>query len=277
MIQFPNAKINLGLCITGKRPDGFHNLETLFLPVSLRDALEVLPDLYPEKGRKMSMEVSGVNLSGDPEQNLVVKAYRLLDQKFDLPPVKVWLHKVIPTGAGLGGGSSDAAFMLRILNELFMLNLQKTDLLSLAATLGSDCAFFIENRPSLGFGRGEILKPAAFPDQRIYPVIIKPEINISTADAFRMIQPVKPVIPIQEAILEPITKWKDTLFNDFEKTIFPQYPFIENIKKRLYELGAMYAAMTGSGSAVFGLFREPAEIQNQFPGCFVWQAETPHW
>jgi 4-diphosphocytidyl-2-C-methyl-D-erythritol kinase len=187
------------------------------------------------------------------------------------------LHKVIPTGAGLGGGSSDAAFMLRILNELFMLNLQKIALTSLASVLGSDCAFFIENQPSLGSGRGEILRPAVFQNQRMYPVIIKPEINISTAEAFRMIQPVKPAIPIQEAILEPITKWKNTLFNDFEKTIFPKYPSIENIKNRLYELGAIYASMTGSGSAVFGLFSGPAEIKNWFPDCFVWQAETPHW
>ena len=253
MITFPNAKINLGLSITEKRPDGYHNLETVFYPVALEDALEIRTS--PEADKKFSLHQYGMEISGNPEDNLVVKAYLLLDKEFHLCPIEIHLYKHIPSGAGLGGGSSDAAFMLKLLNEHFQLNLSEDQLEIYAATLGADCAFFIRNAPTFAEGIGNIFSPIPLSLKGYQIVLVKPDIFVSTREAFARIKPHRQEIPLKEVIKRPIEEWKERMVNDFEESVFPQFPAIKEIKEKLYEVGAIYAAMTGSGSSVFGLFR----------------------
>lgn len=263
MVVFPHCKINLGLSVISKRPDGYHNLETCFYPVPWRDVLEVI------EGDSFHFEMSGINIPGDPERNLCVKAYRLLKDEHRLPEVSIHLHKVIPTGAGLGGGSSDAAFMLRLLNQKFDLGISQEKLVEYASRLGSDCAFFVNDLPMMGTGRGEILQPVAVSLEKKFLVVVKPSVHVSTADAFAGITPRQPDHNIQEVVTRvPIQQWKDLLRNDFEETVFRKYPEIENVKKRLYETGALYAAMSGSGSSVFGIFDQ--EVDVHFEGMTVW-------
>ena len=253
MITFPNAKINLGLNIVEKRPDGYHNLETVFYPIPVEDALEV--NILNESPQKFRLHQAGLEIAGEAENNLVVKAYKLLDERFNLPPIDIHLFKHIPSGAGLGGGSSDAAYMLKLLNEKFNLEWSDENLEEYAAKLGADCAFFIRNTPTYAEGIGNIFSPISLSLKGYQIVLVKPDIFVSTRDAFAQIKPHRQEIPLKEVIKQPIEEWKERMVNDFEESVFPQFPAIREIKEKLYEAGAIYAAMTGSGSSVFGLFR----------------------
>lgn len=252
MLVFPNAKINLGLHITEKRSDGYHNLETIFYPIPLEDALEINP--AKDNNHKFTLHQSGIVIDGKPEDNLVAKAYQMLDERFNLPPIDTHLYKHIPSGAGLGGGSADAAFMLRLLNENFSLGLSIEELEDYAARLGADCAFFIQNKPTFAEGIGNIFSPIKLSLKGYRLVLIKPNVFVSTKAAFSLIKPRKPIYSLKEIIACPVTEWKDLMANDFEESVFPQYPEIGEIKEDLYQRGAVYAAMSGSGASVFGLF-----------------------
>ena len=252
MLTFPNAKINLGLNITEKRPDGYHNLETIFYPVPIEDALEI--NILNKGNGKFRLHQAGLEIEGEAESNLVVKAYKLLDDRFNLPPVDIHLFKHIPSGAGLGGGSSDAAFMLKLLNDHFQLELSEEQLEVYAATLGADCAFFIKNKPTYAEGIGNLFSPIELSLSGYQIMIVKPNVFVSTREAFSNIHPHRPEYPVKEAILRPVAEWKDILINDFEASVFPQHPVIGEIKRELYHQGAIYASMSGSGSSVFGLF-----------------------
>lgn len=253
MITFPNAKINLGLNIVEKRPDGYHNLETIFYPVPIEDALEV--NILNESYEKFRLHQAGLEIEGEAENNLVVKAYKLLDAEFNLPPVDIHLFKHIPSGAGLGGGSSDAAYMLKLLNEKFNLELTNETLEEYAARLGADCAFFIRNTPTYAEGIGNIFSPISLSLKGYQIVLVKPDIFVSTREAFAQIKPHRQTVPLKEVIKYPMEEWRELMVNDFEESVFPQFPGIKEIKEKLYKQGAIYAAMTGSGSSVFGLFK----------------------
>lgn len=261
MISYPNPKINLGLDVLRRRADGFHDLETLFVPYfGMTDILEI--EALPEgcrPGEKVQIEITGPAVDWDPMKDLTVKAYELLDAEYGLGPVNIRLDKNVPVGAGLGGGSSDAAFALRMLSELFSLGLEDAALASYAARLGSDCAFFIYNRPMFGSGRGEVLSPYDIDLSHWEVRVAFPEgVSVSTAEAYRGVLASKQFsegrLPLAEALKKPVTQWKDFVFNDFEATVFPAHPEIPALKRKMYEEGAVYAAMSGSGSAVFGLF-----------------------
>lgn len=273
MLTFPNIKINLGLSITEKRPDGYHNLETVFYPVNLEDALEIRTSSQAEK--KITLHQYGMEIAGNPEDNLVAKAYSLLDKEFHLPPVEIHLYKHIPSGAGLGGGSSDAAFMLKLLNEQFHLNLSEEQLEIYAATLGADCAFFIKNKPVYAEGIGNIFSPIELSLKGYQIMIVKPDVFVSTREAFANIHPHHPEYPVKEVIRRPVAEWKDTLINDFEASVFPQHPVIGEIKQELYNQGAIYASMSGSGSSVFGLFAPDAALPeiNRKPDTFCFKGK----
>lgn len=248
MVLYPNAKINIGLNILNKRSDGFHNLETLFVPAPLCDILEVV---YCDS---VQMHLYGMSVEGDPMDNLCMRAYRLLKERFDIPPVAIHLYKKIPTGAGLGGGSADASFTLIALNELFNLSLGRDDLAGFAAALGSDCPFFIYNTPMLARGRGEILSKYDISLENYQIELVHPSVFISTKEAYAGVRPHIPAIGLQEALSHPIEEWKHLIVNDFEESIFKKYPVLAQEKQRLYDRGAVYAAMSGSGSSLFGLF-----------------------
>lgn len=258
MITFPNAKINLGLNITEKRPDGYHNLETIFYPIPLEDALEACP--RKEGLGSYSLSQSGLSIEGDAENNLVVKAYKLLDETYHLPPVDIYLHKHIPSGAGLGGGSADAAFMLKLLNRMYRLNLTDDQLEAYAARLGADCAFFVRNQPTYAEGIGNIFSPVELSLAGWQLLLVKPNIFVSTRDAFARIRPRHPERNLRDLINQPVESWKDSIINDFEESVFPQFPAIGDIKTELYHLGAVYASMSGSGSSVYGLFAPDAVL-----------------
>lgn len=252
MITFPNAKINLGLNVVEKRPDGYHNIETVFYPLPLEDALEV--NLSKEQDGTIRLYQTGMEITGSVEDNLVVKAYRLLDKVHRLSGVDVHLFKHIPSGAGLGGGSSDAAFMLKSLNELFELNLSAGRLEEYAARLGADCAFFVRNQPTYAEGIGNLFSPVHCSLQGHQYIVVKPDVFVSTREAFSRVCPHRPQRPVREVVRLPPEQWKGLLANDFEASVFPRFPLIGEIKEELYRLGAIYASMSGSGSAVFGLF-----------------------
>jgi 4-diphosphocytidyl-2-C-methyl-D-erythritol kinase len=263
MVTFPNAKINLGLHVTERRPDGYHNLETLFYPVRLADGLEILPS------DEFSFQSSGVMMEGGVEDNLVVKAYRLLKMDFQLPAVKIFLHKVIPTGAGLGGGSSDAAFTLKMINTIFNMGLSQQQLGNYAGILGADCPFFICNTPSLASGKGDQLMPVKIDLSEYHLIVVKPPVSVNTALAYQGVTPEFPEKPLLDVISQPADSWRDSLYNDFEVSVFRQYPEIAAIKQSLYNLGAIYASMSGSGSSVFGLFSQlPQKIRSIFPDSY---------
>lgn len=244
----PCAKINLGLNIVGKRPDGYHNLQTVFYPVPLFDTLEIV------EADETRLFVNSSLADEDPERNLVVRAYRLLEKSFQLPPVHIHLQKSIPMQAGMGGGSSDGAYTLRLLNDLFHLQLSTPQLQQMAAGLGADCPFFIEATPAYGEGIGEQLSPIALDLSGLTIVVVKPPIAVSTREAFALIHPQLPARNCRDIVMQPIATWRESLANDFEQSIFAQYPEIAAIKHSLYDHGALYAAMSGSGSSVFGLF-----------------------
>lgn len=260
MIVYPIAKINLGLLVTEKRPDGFHNIETVFYPVPIQDALEVV------KSDTFSIAITGIDLKEDFEKNLVVKAYQLLQSDFQLPPVKIHLHKNIPVGAGLGGGSSDAAYMLLLLNELFQLKLSEEQLLAYALQLGSDCPFFIQQKPAFARGRGELLEEVQVNLSDYYLAVVKPPIHISTPEAYKNIVPGMSRMSLKALIQFSVSKWKGNLQNQFEQVVFEKHPEVKSIKEKLYQLGATFALMSGSGSAVYGLFRsEKKNLAAHFP------------
>ena len=252
MITYPHAKINLGLHILRKRVDGFHDLETLFYPIDLRDILEIIPSPelpYPR------LTVSGIEIEGHADNNLCLQAYRLLHNDFpNLDPVSIHLHKQIPTQAGLGGGSADASFTLRSLNSIFKLGLSSEDLRSYAARLGSDCSFFIDSNPSIGSGKGDILTPFPISLKGYYLLVIVPSLKISTAEAYANTTPHIPNLSLQEILAHPIQDWKNLLNNDFESSLFPRYPILADIKSCCYKHGALYASLSGSGSAMYGVF-----------------------
>ncbi len=258
MIVFPNAKINLGLHILRRRPDGFHDIETVFYPAPLKDALEIVPAPAAETG--IQLELSGLPIAGLPEDNLCLKAWHLLKKDFPtLPSVKAYLLKAIPMGGGLGGGSADGAFMLRLLNSKFQLNLPGPALLRYAAQLGSDCPFFILNQPCIATGRGELLEPLALDLAAYRLVLANPGIHVNTGWAFAQLDPAlftRPRPQLAELLQQPVNSWKGQLNNDFETPVFEQYPAIKELRNRLYQQGAVYAAMSGSGSTVYGLFEK---------------------
>ena len=267
MITFPIAKINLGLNVVERRPDGYHNLETVFYPVNIKDALELtmMNTKFPSPV-DCDIKVSNLNVEGDEQRNLVVRAYQLLKCDFpQMPRVHAHLYKVIPTQAGMGGGSSDCAYTIRLLNEMFTLGLTEQRMIEYAAQLGADCAFFILSRPSYAEGIGERLVPVSLDLSSYYIGVVRPDIPVSTREAFSLIKPVKPAKCCRDVVLQPIETWRDELSNDFEQSVFALHPEIEAIKQRLYNLGAIYAAMSGSGSAVFGIFQDPIEISKHFP------------
>ncbi|MFN5337447.1 MAG: 4-(cytidine 5'-diphospho)-2-C-methyl-D-erythritol kinase [Bacteroidota bacterium] len=250
MITFPNAKINLGLHITQKRKDGYHDIETCMYPVPVYDALEMILDT------KSVWTATGIPIPGSPSENLILKAEKLLRKDIPgLPQLQIHLHKHIPMGAGLGGGSADAAFALKLMNSLFELHLDDFFLEEYASRLGSDCPFFIENTPKIARGRGEILEPSEVSLQGMHLILIYPGIHIGTKEAYAGVSPRPPKIPLEE-VLKDKKQWKEALVNDFEPSILPLYPEIAQIKNSLYEAGAFYAAMSGSGSSVFGLFEQ---------------------
>ena len=249
MVFFPNCKINLGLKILRRRDDGYHDLETVFYPLPVRDVLEAV------RSTSLQFSASGRPVPGDPDTNLAIRAYQLLKKDFpDLPPVRIHLHKQIPIGAGLGGGSSDGAFMLKLLNREFQLGLDPDRLLIYGALLGSDCPFFLLNQPCIAEGRGERLYPLPLDLSAYSILLVHPGIHISTARAFSLCRPDDSGPSLRTVIARPIGAWRDALVNDFETPVFQEYPVLRQIKEALYERGALYAALSGSGSSLFGIF-----------------------
>jgi len=275
MIVYPNAKINIGLNVVAKRPDGYHDLETVFYPIGLQDILEIqeIETDVPACGYRL--KVTGTVLDGSPEDNLVVRALKLLRQDFDLPPVSIGLYKHIPTGAGLGGGSADAAFTVKTLNERFELGLTDGQMEEYCARLGADCPFFIQNKPVFATGIGNVFHPVEIAHLKYRQlVLVKPDIFVSTKDAYAKVKVERPERQLPELLSQPIETWKDTVVNDFEASVFVKYPEIAAIKDRMYDLGAIYASMSGSGSSVFGIFDEPVDnVDEVFSGMFCRQRE----
>lgn len=267
MLVFPTCKINLGLQITEKRSDGFHNLQSCFYPVGWSDVLEVIPSA------EFAFSYSGLPIPGELTNNLCVQAYNLLKTDFNLPPVQIHLHKIVPIGAGLGGGSADAAFTLRLLNERFTLGLSPQQLEAYARLLGSDCAFFIQNRPLYCLEKGDVFEEINI-DLRGYSILlVYPNLVISTAEAYATVRPRQAEISLQKQLQAPIDAWRNTVHNDFEDSLFPAYPMLAQIKQQLYEAGAVYASLSGSGSTVYGIFNAPIAAPNQFRGYNVWQGK----
>ena len=272
MISFPIAKINLGLNVVEKRPDGYHNLQTVFYPVPIKDALEVqvMDEAFPSD-YDCDLKVTNITIEGDEQRNLVVRAYQLLKQDFPtLPRIHTHLWKGIPTQAGMGGGSSDCAYMMLLLNQQFQLGLTDEQLIEYAAKLGADCAFFILSRPCYAEGIGEKLQPIDLSLSGYYIAVVRPDIPVPTKEAFSRIRPHYPTQNCRETVMQPIDTWRDTLINDFEESVFALHPEIGDIKQRLYDMGATYAAMSGSGSALFGLFKkQPDSLSQAFPNMFT--------
>jgi 4-diphosphocytidyl-2-C-methyl-D-erythritol kinase len=261
VIVFPNCKINLGLRILRKRNDGYHDLETVFYPLPFYDVLEII-----RSDTVTSFTSTGLSIDAASKDNLCIKAYDLLKKDFpELPGVKIHLHKTIPTGAGLGGGSADAAFTLSLLNKKINLNLSTEQLINYALQLGSDCPFFIINQPCFAESRGEIFKKITLDLSDYNLVLVNPGIHVSTAEAFANISPTVPGKSIKEIIQQPITSWKNELINDFETTVFKKYPGVKNIKEELYNNGAEYASLSGSGSTVYGIFQKNINLQLSIP------------
>lgn len=265
MLVFPNAKINIGLNVTEKRSDEFHNIETVFYPISLSDILEInTSDTIQFANTGLVVEHKKL------ESNLCYKAYQLLQNDFDLNPINIHLHKIIPFGAGLGGGSSDATFTLKILNSVYDLNIDDQELTKYAEKIGSDCPFFIVNKPAYALGKGDILNETDFSLKGYYLVLIHPGVYVNTARAYSRINPTKPEVSIKELLEQPLDKWKQLIKNDFEQSVFQEHPKLKDIKEKLYDLGALYASMSGSGSTIYGIFNHRPDLQHHFDKYFVW-------
>lgn len=254
MIIFPNAKVNFGLNIISKRADGFHNIESVFVPIKIQDALEFIPS------ESLEFSTSGLNIPGNSNDNLILKAFHLIKAEYNIPLLKIHLHKIIPMGAGLGGGSADAAFFIKGLNNYFNLKINDDELTKIASKLGSDCAFFIKNETSFASQKGEKLEQFLLDLNGLKMLVVHPSIHVNTAWAYSKITPTTPVKSVKQILNQPIETWRNELINDFEKPVFENHPEIESLKNELYKNGAVYASMSGSGSAVFGVFKN--EIPN---------------
>ena len=254
MILFPNAKINIGLNILSRREDGFHNLETIFYPLAIRDALEVV------EADQMKFTSSGLEIPGDAMDNLCLKAYYLLSKDYKLPPVHIHLHKNIPIGAGLGGGSADASFFIKLINQKFELGMDALQMEGYASKLGSDCAFFIQNKPAIAVGKGDQLQTINLDLSSYFIMLVMPQVQVSTSDAYRGVRPATMASSLADLIKLPIEAWRVAIKNDFEPSVFLQYPIISEIKSKLYSAGALYACMSGSGSSVFGIFEKELKL-----------------
>ena len=266
MLIFPNAKINIGLNVLNRRDDGYHNLETIFYPVNIKDALEIVV------ADELSFESSGLEIPGRVEDNLCIKGYHLLKKDFDLPPIKIHLHKHIPIGAGLGGGSADAAFFIRLINQNFNLGMTDEQMIGYARKLGADCAFFIKNKPVFAFEIGDEFEPVRLDLSKYQVVLVMPPVHVSTAEAYRGVKPAPVKDSLMDLIYEPIADWKKYIKNDFEASVFKNHPEIRGVKAALYEAGALYASMSGSGASVFGIFEtmpdlSALEIENEIFYC----------
>jgi 4-diphosphocytidyl-2-C-methyl-D-erythritol kinase len=254
MIVFPNAKINIGINITGRRPDGYHNIETVFYPLPIYDVLEAL------SGDSLTFQSSGLEIPGRTEDNLCIKGYHLIKKDHDLPPLNIYLLKHIPIGAGLGGGSANAAFFIKLINSLFNLGLTTTNMLDYARQLGADCAFFIENKPLFAFEKGDQFETISIDLSKYKIVLVMPPVHVSTGEAYRGVKPAPVKHSLYELILEPIQEWKHFIKNDFEESVFKNHPAIRGVKAALYDAGAIYASMSGSGASVFGIFNEKPDL-----------------
>lgn len=267
MIFFPNAKINLGLYITDKRNDGYHNLETIFYPISLTDILEI----QPCKGNQKIFNNTGIQIPVAVKQNLCHKAYQLIQQHYSIPEVNFHLHKIIPYGSGLGGGSSDASFTLKALNQLFQLNINENRLKSMAEQLGSDCPFFIDNKPSFAREKGNKTEPVSLPIKGLYLLLVVPDIHIDTKTAYLGVKPRKREKPLKEVVLnEPVEHWYKWVINDFESHILKEYPLLKQLKQILTEKGAVFTSLSGSGAAMYGIFKEKPTVGNELGQHFTW-------
>ena len=254
MLIFPNAKINIGLNIINRRDDGYHNLETVFYPVNIKDALEIVV------ADELSFESSGLEIPGRAEDNLCIKGYHLLKKDFDLPPVKIHLHKNIPIGAGLGGGSADAAFFVRLVNQNFNLGMTDDRMIGYARQLGADCAFFIKNKPMFAFEKGDEFESIRLDLSKYKIVLVMPAVHVSTAEAYRGVTPAPVKESLMDLIYEPVSEWKKFIKNDFEASVFKNHPEIRGVKAALYQAGAIFASMSGSGASVFGIFDEVPDL-----------------
>lgn len=261
MVTFPNAKINIGLDILSRRTDGYHNIESVMIPVPWRDILEIVPS----KAEESTLTITGREVDCPTEKNLVMKAYWAMAQEYNLPPVDIFLHKVIPDGAGLGGGSADAAFTITALNELFKLNLSNEKMATIAQGIGADCPFFIYNTPMLATGIGTDFKKVEIDLRRYKVLIVKPAVSVPTAQAYAGVTPSQPQRHIEELIKMPVNRWQNAIKNDFEHSIFPLHPIVERIKGKIIDMGAEYASMSGSGSAVYGLFKADKLSEETIP------------
>ena len=271
MLCFPNAKINLGLNIVSRRSDGYHELETIFYPVEIKDALEIVPTKAElTVNREYRLFQSGLTVEGNEDYNLVIKALRLIRREQDISAIDIHLLKKIPFGAGLGGGSANAAAMLKLTNKMFKLGYSNEQLIEMAVELGADCPFFIKNKPVFATGIGEKMEDIELDLSNYHFVLIKPDISINTGWAYSVITPKRPDISLKEIAKMPIGRWKEVMTNDFETPIFKKHPQINDIKQQLYELGAVYASMSGSGSSVYGFFNKMPQIDNLFTDHFVW-------
>lgn len=278
MITFPCCKINLGLNVVERRSDGYHNIETVFYPIPLCDALEIklMSNDFPSDV-DCDLKITGNAVEGNEQDNLVVKAYNLIKKDFAIPRIHTHLFKQIPSQAGLGGGSSDAAFMIRLLDERFRLNMGIAEMERYASMIGADCPFFITSEPSFATGIGNIFSPAGFLSEKLsgcYIAIVKINVSVSTAAAYKKIVPHHPAKSCKDVIAQPIETWRTDLYNDFERPAFEEFPALEQIKNKLYEQGAIYAQMSGSGSAMFGIFKEkPQNLATEFPSAFLYSCQ----
>ncbi|MFT5749129.1 MAG: 4-diphosphocytidyl-2-C-methyl-D-erythritol kinase [Ancylomarina sp.] len=270
MLTYSNAKINIGLNIVEKRNDGFHNIETVFFPIGMQDAIEIADS---KSEASYTFTTSGIPINIDAKDNIVVKAYELIKAKYDFPSQDIHLHKNIPFGAGLGGGSANSAFMIKLLNQKFNLGMSTKEMEDEVKKLGSDCAFFIENKPAFAIEKGDKLSSIDLNLSGYHILLIKPDVHISTPEAYANIKPHQPKTSLKELIKQPIETWKATIKNDFEDSIFPKQPLLAEIKNELYEQGATYAAMSGSGSSMFGLFKSEPNILPQWEKHFCWKEQ----
>ena len=256
MINFPNAKINIGLNITSRRTDGYHNLETIFYPVKINDVLELIAS------ETFSFTSSGLGIPGKADDNLCVKAYQLIGQDHPLPPISIHLHKHIPIGAGLGGGSADAGFFIKLLNQAFNLGMDTQTMINYARPLGADCAFFIESKPVYAFGKGDEFEDVHLDLSAYHIALVMPPTHVSTGEAYRGVKPAPVERSVKELIALPIAQWREHIRNDFEDSVFKNHPEIRGVKAALYQAGALYASMSGSGASVFGIFNTKPDLQH---------------
>jgi len=270
MLCFPNAKINIGLNVIEKRLDGYHNIESVFYPIPLYDVLEVIENSGSADG--IQFQSTGISIPGNISDNLCVRAYNLIAKDYVLPKVKVHLHKIIPIGAGLGGGSSNAAFFIKLLNEKFELGISWGEQHNYARQLGSDCSFFITNKPVVAEEKGDVYESIAINLDGYYIAVINPAIHINTTDAYTHLKPQKPVSSLENDLLKlPMIEWRSKIKNDFEVSVFERFPLIDKLKQQLYKMGAIYASMSGSGSSVYGLFEKETNIKDHFKDHYVFE------